>query len=181
MNNDLKNSIDFLNEKTNKKNSFAVPENYFEEFDVDVLDQKDIDLNKQNPFKLPNSYFDSFDDNLFEKIKESNTVKEKVIPLYKKIVQLIPAAAAASVLIFATYLYSKSTSSINFNTLSTTEIENWYENGYIDSSSDELIIALNESDINFDNETFDSITLDDDNMEDYLNNLEENTIINEIQ
>ncbi|CAM1365800.1 hypothetical protein [Tenacibaculum xiamenense] len=181
MNNDLKNSIDFLDKKTKKENGFAVPENYLNDFDAKVLNQKSVNLSNQTPFKAPDSYFDSLEETLFEKIKGEDTSKQKVIPLYKRLVQLVPTAAAAAVLIFAGYMYTKTTGAIDFNSISSSEIENLYENGYIDTSGDELIVALDETDINFEIETFDSIVLDYENMEDYLDNLEENTIINEIQ
>ncbi len=181
MNNDLKNSIDFLNKKTKKENGFVVPESYLDDFDAKVLNQENVNLPKKVPFKVPDSYFNSLEETLHEKIKEEQASEKKVIPLYKRLVQLVPTAAAAAVLIFAGYMYTKNTSTINFNTVSTSEIEVWYEDGYIDTSGDELFVALDETDINFEIETFDSIILDDENMEEYLDNLEENTIINEIQ
>ena len=186
MNNDLKNSIDFLNKKTNQKNGFVVPENYFEELDDNIINKKAANLPIKSPFKVPDSYFNTLDDAIFDKVKSEKTQKKKVIPLYQKLVKLIPTVAAASVLIFlGYYLFIQNSTTLNFNTITASEIENWYESGYINTFEDELIVAFNDTDINFEAETFDSISFDDDSendsMESYLENLEENTILNEIQ
>ncbi|MGG8496547.1 hypothetical protein ACQY1Q_09035 [Tenacibaculum sp. TC6] len=182
MNDDIKNSINYLNNKTNKKSGFIVPENYFEELENKVFQEENI-LNaaKNIPFKTPENYFDAFEATLLDKLSiEKNTTK--VIPLYKRVVRLIPTAVAASVLLFIGYtFFNNSSGIINFDNITTSDIEKWYENGYINTDSDEFISAINTTDINFENETINSINLDGDTVEEYLNTFEDNTIINEIQ
>lgn len=180
MSNGLRNSIDFLNKSTKKKSGFVVPKNYLDNFNVKILNQEDVSLPKQTPFKTPDSYFESLEETLFKKIKDDQTSEKKVIPLYKKLVQLLSTTAAAALLIIAGYMHIKTKSSIDFGTISTLEIENWYEDGHIDTSENELIVAFDETDINFENEAFNSIILDYEDIEGYLDNIEESTIINEI-
>ncbi|HBI39646.1 MAG TPA: hypothetical protein DDY16_01680 [Tenacibaculum sp.] len=180
MSNGLKNSIDFLNKSTKKKNGFVAPENYFNDFNVKILNQENVSLPKQTPFKTPDAYFESLDEMLFKKIKDDQASMKKVIPLYKRLIKLLPKTAAVALLIIVGYMHTKTKSSIDFDTISTSEIENWYEDGYIDTSEDELIVAFDETDINFENEAFNSIILDYEDIEGYLDNIEESTIINEI-
>ena len=182
MSDDLKNSINFLKKKTKEKNGFRIPENYFELLDDKIIDQKIIELPKKTPFNTPDLYFETIDNTIFDQIEFIKTQKKNVIPLNRKLIKPIPTIAAASVLFFLGYfLLVKNSNTLNFNTLTAAEIESWYENGYINTSGDELEVAFNDASINFETEIFDSIKFTEDGMEEYLENLEENTILNEIQ
>lgn len=182
MNDDLKNSLHYLNSKTNKENGFTVPSSYFKNFEDALLTtiEKENSGNN-NPFKIPENYFEEFEDSLFEKLPIQKK-EVKVVSLYKRAVRLIPTTMAASVLLFLGYTYFNATdTSINFNNVSYAEIEKWYESGYINAETDDFLVTINETDINFENETINSINLNSDDVEEYLNTLEDDTILNEIQ
>ncbi len=181
MNKELKNSVDFINQQVGKKTGFDIPENYFKGIEEKVTTNIFLeDLPKENTFKTPSNYFDTFEDDLFSKLN-LNDKKEKevkVISIKKKVLQFIPLAAAASVLLFIGLNYFNTTSSsVTFDDITIADVESWYENGYGDTDSDELAIAFNET--NIEDDTFSSIT--DENLEEYLNDIDNSDFINEIQ
>jgi len=100
MNNELKNSEDFIKHKIHSNHGFSTPENYFDSVDdsvlASVIEQK---FNTKNAFKTPENYFESFDDKLFSKL-ELPSREVKVISLKSRLLKMIPAAAAASILLF---------------------------------------------------------------------------------
>ena len=61
MKEDLKNSIDFLNKKTEKKSGLSVPENYFSEVEESIFAEVSTSsLPKDTGFTTPNNYFNDF-------------------------------------------------------------------------------------------------------------------------
>lgn len=61
----------------------------------------DNSSNKKNPFKVPENYFQDFNTKIMEQIaKEENTKAKKIIPLWKKVLPLAVAIAACVAVIF---------------------------------------------------------------------------------
>lgn len=61
----------------------------------------DNSSNKKNPFKVPENYFQDFNTKIMEQIaKEENTKAKKIVPLWKKVLPLAAAIAACVAVIF---------------------------------------------------------------------------------
>lgn len=180
MNKELKNSVDFINQQVGKKTGFDIPENYFNGIEEKIATTIFSEgLAKENAFKTPPNYFNSVEDDIFTKLNLNNKEKEvKVISIRKRILQLVPIAAAASVLLFIGLNYINKTSTVTFDDITLADVESWYENGYGDTNNEELAIAFNSSTIE-DNDSLSSIS--DENLEEYLNDIDSSDFINEIQ
>ena len=101
MNKTTKNSIDYINKKTGKKTGFSTPDNYFNKVDESIISIiKPTYLPKRsNTFSTPDNYFTTVENDIFEKLNIEKTKEVKVISLRKKLLQLVPFIAAASVLL----------------------------------------------------------------------------------
>lgn len=177
MDKDLKHSIDFINNKAGKKTGFSLPENYFEEMEKAFFSSETtVVISKENTFKTPANYFDTVEENILTKLKAAPK-EVKVISLYKRVLDFIPVAAAASVLLFIGLHYITTSNKESFNTITQADIASWYENGYGDTDTNELAIALESSD--FEDNILPS--MDAEHLEDYLNTIDNSTLINEIQ
>lgn len=185
MNNNIKDSTKYITDQTNKVNGFTVPENYFKNFEEKIPIESYPSFNKKSPFKIPDNYFDKLEDSIINKIITiEKQPKNKVISLYKKTIQLIPTAVAACILVFVSYTYfnfNTNNEIIDFNNITTAEIEEWYENGYFNTNEEDLSVAINSTNLNFEEDILASINLNNDNLEEYLNTIEDSTIFNEIE
>ncbi|MDO6676085.1 hypothetical protein Q4517_11070 [Tenacibaculum sp. 1_MG-2023] len=173
----LKHTIDYINQQVGKDNGFSTPQNYFEKVEETINTSVFIDsLPKNKPFNTPHGYFDTIEARIQSKLAIEQTKESKVISLRKRILQYVPVAAAASVLLFIGINYFNS-QKITFEDITITDIESWYENGYGDIDNSELATALNTSELEED--IFASIS--DETLEDYLSSVDTPTLINEIQ
>jgi len=172
MDKELKNSIDFINQKVGKNTGFSTPSNYFKQLEESIeISLYTNDLPKNNAFKVPTDYFDTLENDILSKAKEET----KVTSIRKKIIQFIPYTAAASVLLFVGINYFN-TNKTTFEDITIADIESWYENGYGDTETEDLSIAFN--DVNIEE---DVLSIDENQLEDYLNTIDSDDIINEIQ
>ncbi|MEE3999316.1 hypothetical protein V1T75_03110 [Tenacibaculum sp. FZY0031] len=177
MNEKIKHTINFINQKAGKNCSFSVPQNYFEEVEERINTSIFIDsLPKKKTFNTPDDYFDTIEAQIQSRLIKEQTTEPKVISLRKRVLQYIPLAAAASVLLFIGINYFN-TQKITFEDITTTDIESWYENGYGDIDNSELAATLNTSEL--DEDILASIS--DETLEDYLNSVDTPTLINEIE
>lgn len=67
-------------------------------------------LNKTNPFKVPENYFENFNSQIMEQLpsKKEGESKAKIIPLWKKIVPLTAVAAMLlGVVVYTGFLFDK--------------------------------------------------------------------------
>lgn len=178
MDKQLKNTVDFINNKVGNKTGFSVPKNYFKEMEGDFFSSKTtVQLSKENTFKTPTNYFDTVEYNILAKLQLKTPKEVKIVSLYKKILKFIPIAAAASVLLFIGLNYFNINNKDRFNTITQADVASWYEDGYGNTDNNELAIALEASD--FEENILPSI--EDENLEDYLNTIDSTTILNEIQ
>jgi hypothetical protein len=127
--------------KKDKTNNFNTPEGYFESFHDRLMDRineeegiKESIIPKSDGFSVPQRYFDE----VTEKVL-ANTVKGKgkVIPFipYRKFYY---AAAIAAVFLLIFGLNWNSETSISFEDLANTEIDDYFESTEIDISTYEL-------------------------------------------
>lgn len=130
-----------------------------------------------NTFSTPDNYFTTVEDDIFEKLNIKKTKEVKVISLRKKILQFVPLIAAASVLLFISLNYFNTSTTYDFEDITEADITFWYENGYGSTDSNELAAVIDNSE--FDDAFF--ATIDDENIEGYLNTIDNSILINEIQ
>ena len=100
MENELKNSVQYINNKVGKKTGFSAPTNYFDNLQ-DSIQAKiaEESFSKKSAFKVPENYFEDLENNVLGRI--SSEVKEtKVISFKERVFKLIPIAAAASIILF---------------------------------------------------------------------------------
>jgi len=160
-----------LSEISLKKNAFKVPENYFSTIEDDVFAtislenmlQKDSTSNFKTPTdyfdtieeitiaklkaeviqnkeksQLPDGYFDTIEDLVLTKIKKN----EKVISIKRIAKYFAPLAIAASLLLI--FVLQTNQKTVTFDSLATTEIEQFIESGLIDINIENLAIAFSD-------------------------------------
>ncbi|MGB0879042.1 MAG: hypothetical protein ACPGTO_00570 [Polaribacter sp.] len=174
MKNENQNNIDYLNKKTNRDVGFSVPQNYFENLEDAVLVKLAEDhFVKTKGFEVPDSYFDTLEDTILAKVSTSK--KEiKIISFKKQILKLIPIAVAASVILFISlnsFIFNKNEDP--FEKLDDNDIENWISNN-IDLINDTDIAY---ADINFDETEMIPNSISNDDLENYLSNQDNISLI----
>ncbi|CAM1347306.1 hypothetical protein [Tenacibaculum insulae] len=178
MDKELQHKIDFINQKAGKKTGFSTPENYFDAFDENVNSLiASRKFSKQNAFKTPSNYFDSVESNILTKLKLEENKKVKVIPLYQKVLKFMPVAAAAAILLFIGLNYFNTQNLSAFDKITQADISSWYENGYGDTNNSELAIVLDTADFEEDILPF----INDTNLEDYINTIDDSSLLNDLE
>ena len=129
-------------EELNKNNPFKTPEGYFENFSDALEDKLSIDklnLSKEDGFTIPENYFDTLHGKILDKIDAGET---KVIPLnpYKK--YYYAAASIAAVFILGFVLNMNTNEAPSFDTVASTDIEDYFDNYVYDFNDDELAELL---------------------------------------
>lgn len=193
----------FLNDISFKKKAFNVPENYFESIENQTVSELNLQniqpkvnvstyktpqsyfdnieeititklkaevlLNK-NSSKLPDGYFDTLEDLVITKIKkEQKFIKIKRITKY-----VAPLAIAASLLLI--FVLNTAKKSVTFDSLATTEIEQFVESGMIDINMENLATVF--TDFEYPSENFTTSITDEEVLE-YLTIEDLETIIYE--
>jgi len=179
MKKDLQNSIDHITAKTGRKSGFTVPKNYFENLEnsVSVAIAED-GLSKTKGFEVPDNYFATLEDVILSKI-ESIKEPTKIISFRTRIVRFIPIAAVASILLFlGLYFYTSNSDTLTFDDLATADLEIWIEEDYFDINNSDLVAVFEASDFN--NQILNINSIDEDEIENYLNNIETTTLLNDI-
>ena len=177
MENELQNSINYINNKTSGKSGFSIPSNYFENLeDSFTIKLKEESFTKTKGFETPNSYFDNLEDAILTKVL--STKKEvNVISLKERIFKMIPLAAAASIVLFIglnAFVFDKT--AVNpFDTLADSDVENWISN-HINLIHD-TDIALTYTDIDFDESEMIPNSISNDELENYLSNQDNLSLI----
>ncbi len=155
-----------------KDSDFETPENYFDKFEDLVLTKLKVEaLQNDESSVISEKYFENIEDTILNKIKP----KAKAFPIKKGRAKYVAffAIAASLLLIF---ILNNNSESLTFDSITTSEIENWIDNGNIDI--DALSIASMYTDIELDNDNF-STSLSDNEVLEYLNNEDLDEIIYE--
>lgn len=169
------------NKSYNQKSGFNVPENYFEEFEdnmlVSIKEERGImyDLKKDSGFTMPNDYFESFEEKVFSKIEEP-VKKEKVISIFSRR-KLYAAAAVAAVFIgiISTLLFEP-TPQQTFNSLEISGMEDYIDSGFMEIEYHDISSFIYEEGYVLDN--FNDYKVSDDAVFDYLNeNIEDPSLL----
>ena len=178
MNTKNKYCLEHIKNVTQQKSGFTTPKNFFNTVEDNVFSTiKAEAFSKENGFSAPKDYLSNFEDSLFS---NANFPKKetKVISLKSKILKIIPATAAASILLFIglnTFIFSETTS---FETISTEEIENWLDESYIKNNTS--IINFIDSDFK-DINVLDDNSIEDEDIFEYLNTIDSATLLTEIE
>lgn len=180
MNNELKNSESFINQKVGKKTGFTVSSNYFEEiennFSIRLFEENN---NKKAAFETPLNYFGKLEDTILGKIKEEKAVI-KVITFKQRVLKMIPLAAAASVVLFIainSFNFNKP-NPVNFDSITDAEIENWLESNSNNINQEDIATAFSDGDLIDTDFAFTNIN--DTNIENYIYSNDDLTILNEL-
>ena len=177
MNTKNKYSLEHIKNLTQSKSGFSTPENYFDSVEDSVFTNITTQsFSKENAFTEPKNYFNNFEDSLFTKI-DFPKKEIKVISLKSKLLQIIPAAAAASVLLFIGLNYFSFSETTSFESISSEELENWLDEGYINNT---VTLEFVDEDFNNSNLLEEDSSIDDEDILDYLNTIDNTTLLSEI-
>lgn len=123
---------------------FSVPKGYFDTIeDVFSMKLKEEKLPKGNAYSMPAEYFDCLEDRILSKVELPK--KEKVISLRKRLIQWIPAAAAACIVTFVTLNIGGTT---DMETFTNDELTTWFDNNISTITNDDLSLALGDIELN---------------------------------
>ena len=182
MNRDTKNNEDYLNNISKYKKQFSVPENYFNSVEDSVFSKV---IEKQLPgeltYNVPDDYFENFEDTLFSN-SEFAKKEVKVISLKSRVINSIPTAAAACMLLFVGLNYFSTNEKTSFETITSEELELWFHDSNLEDNSRDLLEFV---DADFTKNTIieDDTSINDDDILKYLNTLNNNnnTLLTEIE
>ncbi|MEO9571622.1 MAG: hypothetical protein ABJH82_08295 [Polaribacter sp.] len=175
----IKNSEAYLNSVLGKESGFSIPENYFNSIEKNIeLKLSEDKLTKETGFNIPDSYFSNLEDSILAKV--SLTEKEtKVISFKERVLKLIPIAAAASVVLFIglnSFIFNN-TEELTLDSLSDNDIEYWLDSKTLNTI--DIAIVLND-DLLAENDFY-FTTIEDENIEDYMNSIDNTSILNELK
>lgn len=170
MNENKQHKKDFLNQQIGKNTGFEIPDNYFNDLENDLMSKLIAEnLPEKCGFEAPEYYFDNLEDTVLNKI---NAQKSKVISFRKRLIKFSSFAAAASVILFITFQF------INILPPEQTNItiDEWFDNS--DITTDELALLFEDQDFS---ENDLSYATENNNIEDYLDNIDNSSLLDEIQ
>ncbi|WP_439130517.1 hypothetical protein [Polaribacter sp.] len=178
MENEIKHSENFIKNKVGKKPFFDVPTDYFDtiEFDVSAKITED-NFDKTTAFKVPKDYFKNLEQEILANINIDKK-STKVITFRERLFKVIPYAAAASIALFISlnsFVFNIN-NELNFENISDAEIEYWLNENTINTSE---IITILEDEI-LDETAFSFANLNDKSIEDYINSIDNTSLLNEL-
>jgi hypothetical protein len=157
-------------------NSFQVPEIYFDNFEDRVLSKlkaEALQIESVTVSTIPENYFESIEDRVITKLKNQSNTKRYS---FKKSLKYIAPIAVAASLLFLIFLNLNSNSEkITFNSIATSEIENFVENGFIDFDTESIVTMY------YDVEFSDSVisTISEGEALEYLDEIDIESLLNE--
>lgn len=142
------------------KNTFKTPSNYFDTVEDLVLAKLKIEaIENQEHATLPDNYFDTIEDAVLSKLK----TPKKIFTLKTVSKFITPIAIAASLLLI--FMLNSTDETVTFESLATTEIEEFIDFGMIDIDTQTLANTF--SDIELEPEEL-ALNLSDKEVLDYL-------------
>ncbi|MCL7765225.1 hypothetical protein MPF19_17525 [Polaribacter sp. Z014] len=178
MENNIKNSEEYLNSILGKETGFSLPKNYFSTTEVSVEAKlAEENFTKENGFTTPDSYFKDLESEILSKVSSTKKVT-KVISFKERVLKMIPIAAAASVILFIglnSFVFNKN-EELTIDSLSDDDIEFWLDSNTLNTND---IANVLENDVLEENDFYFSL-LEDENIEDYINTTDNTSFLNEI-
>jgi hypothetical protein len=179
MENTKQNSEKFLKSIRNKETGFTAPKNYFKDaedsFSTFLIEDK---FPKENGLVAPKGYFKDLEQSIINKIALKKEVR--VLSLRIRLLQYMPIGTVAviALLLSLNYLIPSNTESISFDTLAQSDIENWIvENSNELSNQDFATLLPNNI---ADENDFALTDIKNDEIEEYIFNSQDISILNEI-
>ena len=175
MEHNIKNSETYLNSTLGKESGFSIPKNYFTTIEnaIEAKLTEEQFIEKEG-FTIPNSYFKELENKILTKVL--CTKKEtKVISLKERVLKFIPISAAAAVILFIglnSFMFN-TTEELTLDSLSEIDIEYWLDSNTLNTH--EIAIAL--EDVVLDENDFYFTSLEDKNIEDYINTIDNTSSI----
>jgi hypothetical protein len=176
MERELKNSIEYISKKTGKNSGFSTPVDYFNNLEDAIHGKLSEDsFAKKAAFNVPDYYFNKLEDNILSKVIEKKT---KVISFKEKVLKMIPYAAAASIILFIglnSFVFNSS-EELTIDSLSDNDVAYWLDANTLNANDVTLLLQeeiLEENDFSF-------ATIKDENIEDYINSIDNTDLLNEI-
>lgn len=146
-----------------KEPGFTTPKNYFDALESHLLDRITLDatVSNKSPFKTPENYFEELQSRLLKIALEKS--KPRTISIFRNKSLQYAAAIAAILLVFVS-IY-KFQSSSNTDAITSTQIENYIDNGFLEVSPLDLEVLF--TDEMLEDSSFIS-TIDQEELFDYL-------------
>ncbi len=141
-------------EKLSDKDGYSTPKTYFDTVEDSVLEkiekenssQSAIPIGSKTGFTIPENYLTIIEDTVITKLND-DTKPVKVIGLKTIILKrIVPFAAAAAVLLLVYINYNTKTTS--FDSVTSTDIEQWIENDLIIFDTYEIAEVYNDTELN---------------------------------
>ncbi len=146
---------------------YSVPKDYFKTFEERL--SANISENRRqhlSGFKVPTDYFKHIEDSVLERVQFVKPLENKKAFAYWKI-----AAIAAAIVIAVSVVNYQATKTLGFDDLKMVNIENYFEDIYVDLDDDDLHALLED-------DTYYSLNLDSDALFEYLDNrIEDPTLL----
>lgn len=178
MENEIKHNEDNIQKQVGKRSRFSVPTNYFDDVEFDITSKIVTDnFDKTNAHEVPKNYFEVLENQILESVSSSKKTT-KVISLKKRILKTIPFAAAACIALFIslnTFVFNAA-EKVNFEAISDVEIESWLDDNTMSTSE---IATLLGDEILYEN-MFSFADLEDESIEDYINSIDNSSLLNEL-
>ena len=178
MENIIKNSEAYLDSVLGKETGFSIPNNYFASTEEKISTKlSEESFTKEPGFTMPDAYFKDLENDILAKVSPTKE-ETKVISLKEKFFKIIPIAAAASVILFIglnSFVFNND-KELNLDSLSDDDIEFWLDSNTLNNND---IAAVLEDDI-LDESDFYFSSLEDKNIEDYINSIDNSSFLNEI-
>ena len=178
MENETKHSLNFINKKMGNEPSFSGPTDYFEGLEFDIESKiAEENFNKETAFKIPEAYFSTLEDRILE---DASIYKKpiKVISFKDRILKAIPFAAAASIILFIglnAFVFSTD-NKFTVDAISDNDIEYWLDENTVYTNE---IATFFENDI-LDEHAFSFTDIKDESIEDYINSIDNSSLLNEL-
>ena len=179
MEHNIKNSEAYLNSILGKESSFSIPKSYFNTIEG-AIEAKltEEQFTKKEGFTIPDSYFKELENDILAKVL-STTKETKIISFKERILKVIPISAAAAVILFIGFnsFVFNTNEELTLDSLSEIDIEYWLDANTLNTY--EITIAL--EDVVLDENDFYFATLEDKNIEDYINSIDNTSIFEELE
>lgn len=174
MENEIKNSIKYIDKLTEKSSGFSTPLDYFDNLQETIdLKLSEKSIPKENAFEVPESYFNNIEDYILSKVKNTN-----VFSFRSRVLKLVPYVAAASIALFIglnTFILN-TTNKLSLETISDNDIEYWLDSNTLNSNE---VVAILQDEI-LEDIDFSFTEIKDESIEDYLNTIDNTSLFNEL-
>lgn len=169
----------------NSESGFKVPDNYFEDFEENMMRSigdkpamENIVFKANSGFKVPDLYFENLEKEILQKV-EGEKKGGKVIAFFQT-TKFYYAAAVAAVFIgiVSTVFFNPTTEEFSIDGLELSAIDQYIEEGNVDFNFNEISAFMVEEDYPFDD--FNTSGLSDEQVFEYLSeNIEDPNILYE--